>query len=98
MHQAPLSMEFFRQEYWSGLPFSTLGDLPDPQREPTSLVSMCIGRQGLYQLCQPRMSENTKDLSVSVLRISLSVMPSPTVPTATEGRVSVSVAEQHCKM
>ena len=29
-HQAPLSMEFSRQEYWSGLPFSTLGDLPDP--------------------------------------------------------------------
>ena len=28
--QAPLSMGFSRQEYWSGLPFSTLGDLPDP--------------------------------------------------------------------
>ena len=29
-HQAPLSMEFSRQEYWSGLPFLFLGDLPDP--------------------------------------------------------------------
>ena len=29
-HQAPLSMEFSRQEYWSGLPFPTLGNLPDP--------------------------------------------------------------------
>ena len=28
--QAPLSMGFSRQEYWSGLPFSTSGDLPDP--------------------------------------------------------------------
>ena len=28
--QATLSMEFSRQEYWSGLPFPTLGDLPDP--------------------------------------------------------------------
>ena len=28
--QAPLSMGFFRQEYWSGLPFPSLGDLPDP--------------------------------------------------------------------
>ena len=28
--QAPLSMEFSRQEYWSRLPFPTLGDLPDP--------------------------------------------------------------------
>ena len=29
-HQAPLSMGFPRQEYWSGLPFSSPGDLPDP--------------------------------------------------------------------
>ena len=29
-HQAAVSMEFYRQEYWSGLPFSPLGDLPDP--------------------------------------------------------------------
>ena len=29
-HQAPLSMEFSRQEYWSGLPFPPPGDLPDP--------------------------------------------------------------------
>ena len=28
--QAPLSMGFFRQEYWSGLPFPPSGDLPDP--------------------------------------------------------------------
>ena len=27
-HQAPLSMGFFRQEYWSGLPFPSPGDLP----------------------------------------------------------------------
>ena len=29
-HQAPLSMEFPRQEYWSGLPFPSPGDHPDP--------------------------------------------------------------------
>ena len=29
-HQAPLSMEFSRQEYWSGLPCPPSGDLPDP--------------------------------------------------------------------
>ena len=28
-HHAPLSMEFFRQEYWSGLPFPSSGDLPN---------------------------------------------------------------------
>ena len=34
--QALLSMEFSRQGYWSGLPFPTLGDLPDPGIEPVS--------------------------------------------------------------
>ena len=34
--QAPLSMGFSRQEYWSVLPFSSLGDLPDPEIEPAS--------------------------------------------------------------
>ena len=33
-HQAPLSMGFSRQEYWSGLPFPSPGDLPDPGIEP----------------------------------------------------------------
>ena len=32
--QAPLSMEFSRQEYWSGLPFLSPGDLPNPEIEP----------------------------------------------------------------
>ena len=35
-YQAPLSMEFSRQEYWSGLPFPSPGDLPDPGMEPGS--------------------------------------------------------------
>ena len=37
-HQAPLSMGFSRQEYWSGLPFCSPGDLPDPGMEPASLL------------------------------------------------------------
>ena len=35
-HQAPLSMGFFRQEYWSVLPFPSPGDPPDPGIEPIS--------------------------------------------------------------
>ena len=35
-YQAPQSMEFSRQEYWSGLPFPSPGDLPDPGIEPRS--------------------------------------------------------------
>ena len=34
--QAPLSMGFSRQEHWSGLPFPSPGDLPDPGIEPRS--------------------------------------------------------------
>ena len=37
--QAPLSMEFPRQEYWSGMSFPTQGDLPDSGIKPASLVS-----------------------------------------------------------
>ena len=33
--QAPLSMGFLRQEYWSELPFPPSGDLPDPGIKPT---------------------------------------------------------------
>ena len=33
-YQSPLSMEFSRQEHWSGLPFPSPGDLPDPGIEP----------------------------------------------------------------
>ena len=35
--QAPLSMEFCRQEDWSGLPFLPLGHLPDPEIKPSLL-------------------------------------------------------------
>ena len=37
--QAPLSMGFSRQEYWSGLPFPSPGDLPDPGIEPWSCIA-----------------------------------------------------------
>ena len=38
-YDAPLLMKFSRQEYWSGLPFPTPGDLPNPGIEPMSPVS-----------------------------------------------------------
>ena len=46
-HQAPPSMEFSRQEYWSGLPFPTPGDLSDPGLEP-AFLHLLHGRQILY--------------------------------------------------
>ena len=41
-HQASLSMEYSRQEYWSRLPFPAPGDLPYSGIEPTSLVSPAL--------------------------------------------------------
>ena len=41
-HQAPLSMEFSRQEWWNGLPFPTPGGLPDPGIEPDSPASLVL--------------------------------------------------------
>ena len=41
-HQAALSMEFYRQEYWSALPFPSPGDLPDPGLELVSLASPAL--------------------------------------------------------
>ena len=41
-HQAPLPMEFPRQEYWSGLPLPTPGDLSDPGIETVSPVSPAL--------------------------------------------------------
>ena len=40
--QVPLSMGFSRQDYWSGLPFPSPGDLPDPGIKPVSLTSPAL--------------------------------------------------------
>ena len=46
-YQAPPSMIFSRQEYWSGLPFPPPGDLPNPGIEPTSPVSPALQADSL---------------------------------------------------
>ena len=49
-HQAPLPMEFSKQEYRSGVPFSSSGDLPDPRLNPGLLhcrqIFYCLSHQG----------------------------------------------------
>ena len=53
-HQAPPSMGFSRQEHWSGLPFPSPGDLPDPGTEPAFSAwqanSLPLSHQGIYVL------------------------------------------------
>ena len=51
-HQAPLSMEFSRQENWSGVPFPSPGDLPNPRIKPASLSSLALASSlPLTHLC-----------------------------------------------
>ena len=58
-YQAPLSMGFFRQKYWSGLPFPFPGDLPDPGVKPAipkleadSLPIESLGKPIFKQYCK----------------------------------------------
>ena len=55
-HQAPLSMEFPRQEYWSGLLFPSPGDLPNPGIKHASLMSPASA-VGTLPLLPPGMIE-----------------------------------------
>jgi len=54
-------MEFFRQGYWSGLPFPTPGDLPDPGTKPVSLASseLASGFFTTEPLRKPKMKTST---------------------------------------
>ena len=47
-HQASLSLEFSRQEYWNGLPFPSPGDLPNPGTELVSSVSPTLAGGFFY--------------------------------------------------
>ena len=74
-HQAPLSMVFSRQEYWSGLPFPSPEDLPDPEIEPRSPAlqadSLLISHQGrkigLVRLICPFIKKHFQMSSISTI-------------------------------
>ena len=59
VHQAPLSMRFSRQEYWSGWPFPTAGDFPNPGIEPTSFVPHLPWYVGSLALVPPEKPQLT---------------------------------------
>ena len=65
-HQASLSMGFSRQEYWSGLPFRSPGDLADPGIAPRdwTQVSHTAGRH--FNLCTTREALKYKNLSTNI--------------------------------
>ena len=57
--QAPLFMDFSRPEYWSGLPFPSPGDLPEPGFEPWSLA-LQADFLSLIPKNEPNISEETQ--------------------------------------
>ena len=72
--QAPLSLGFLRQEYWSGLPFPSLGDLPNPEMEAASPVlqvdSLPLSHQGsLYRGLKTNKIEFSVTIILSLLNV-----------------------------
>ena len=71
-HQVSLSMGFPRQEHWSGLPFPSPGDLPDPMIEPKSFVSSGI----FFTTRPPRKSTDYTELkAIKLIQEKLSALP-----------------------
>jgi len=61
--QAPLSMGFSKQEYWSGLPFPPPGDLPDPEIKPSSLMSLELAG-GFFTNCAHQENPNNNVITI----------------------------------
>ena len=66
--QAPLSMGFSREECWGGLPFPSLGDLPNPRVEPASLMSPALAERFVStgNTCEAFSFMGSKELSSRV--------------------------------
>ena len=69
--QASLSMEFSRQEYWSGLPFCTPGDLPDPVIEPVTLVSPALAGRLFTIAPYIRVHQSLETFSSQYVRVTI---------------------------
>ena len=69
-HQAPFPMEFSRQEYWSGLPFPTPEDLPNPRIEPQSLASPALAGRFFTTAPHGKLLETRNVQTAAVRRLS----------------------------
>ena len=85
-HHVPLSMGFSRQEYWSGLPRPLPGDLPNPETEPTSLMSPPLAG-GHYLEIPHNHSTFVKSKKLNVMQYSgrqnSKIAPKITIPCCT---------------
>ena len=75
--QDPLSLEFSRQEYWSGLPCPLKGDFPDPGIEPMSVIAPALA-DGFFTTSATREAVGKRELQTgatgSALGLSFSVL------------------------
>ena len=74
VHQVPLSMEFSSQEYWSGLPFPSPGDLPDAGIETVSLASPVLADE-FFSICASSEWDNIALLSFNIWGYISSLIP-----------------------
>ena len=72
-YQAPLSMGFSRQEYWTGLPFPSPGDLPDPGIKP-HLLHLLLSQAGSLPLAPPGKLE-TQQVCMHVCQMLILYFP-----------------------
>ena len=66
--QAPLSVVFSRQVYWSGVPFPSLGDLPNPGIEPMSLTSPALAG-GFFTTAPPGREAHVSSVCIYSLQM-----------------------------
>ena len=78
--QAPLSMGFSKQEYWSGLPLPSPGDLPDSGTEPTPLKSPALADRLFSTSATWESSETLPHGCPQALRPALYVSREPVSP------------------
>ena len=67
-HQAPLSMELSRQEYWSRLSFLTPGELPDPGIKLSSLLRLLLWQVDSLPLASPDEPNNLNKVKGEVIQ------------------------------
>ena len=72
-HQAPWSMEFSKQEYWSGLPWPPPGDLPYPGFQPASLMSPALAGRFFTTSAtwEAQGPQSTADVTILSLNLNL---------------------------
>ena len=69
-----LSMEFSRQEYWSGLPFASPGDLPNPGIKSVSPVSPELQVSAFPVALSGKILQNIEGKSFDVMRVDNTAM------------------------